>query len=167
MEIYAYYPSGDRLFRKPKSDMRLAFFAQYGYSNPVLKMFQGGSRGQSFSSERGCLSRFRTPEPKRGKPFPERLPSLPFPPAKRHTAHGAVAGGRAPRPNRPQRDIFSNDRAAPCPPRKTEKRPPQKPNGATAVRRSSQRPVMAGAQTFQRIGMIAARIHGREHGVTA
>lgn len=25
---------------------------------------------------------------------------------------------------------------------------------------------MAGAQTFQRIGMIAARIHGREHGVT-
>lgn len=30
-----------------------------------------------------------------------------------------------------------------------------------------QRPVMAGAQTFQRIGMIAARIHGWEHGVTA
>ena len=29
-----------------------------------------------------------------------------------------------------------------------------------------QRPVMAGAQTFQRIGMIAARIHGREHCVT-
>ena len=46
---YTHTPhQGDGLFRKPKSDMRLAFFAQYGYSNPVLKMFQGGSRGAVF-----------------------------------------------------------------------------------------------------------------------
>ena len=159
--------------------MQLAFFAQYGYSNPVLKMFQGGSSDVcssdlSFSSERGCLSRFRTPEPKRGKPFPERLPSLPFPPAKRHTAHGAVAGGRAPRPNRPQRDIFSNGRAAPCPPLKTEKRPPQKPNGATAVRRSSaaashgwRTDIPAHRHDCGTHSWLGARCHGRRRRVPA
>ena len=118
--------------------MRLAFFAQYGYSNPVLKMFQGGSRGAVFFFGKRLPLSFPDARAPKREALPGKASLSPVPSGKatyctrsrhrrtgRHTQTGpsgifSASGGTAPRQ-----------------PRKAEKRPSLKPSGATAVRRSS------------------------------
>ncbi len=47
--------------------MLLAFFTQYGYASPVLKMFQGGSREAVFFCGKGLPLSFCIPFPSRGQ----------------------------------------------------------------------------------------------------
>lgn len=98
----AFFPSGRRNASSPKREfkMLLAFFAQYGYASPVLKMFQGGSREAVFFCGKGLPLSFCIPFPSRGQGSlswkgPLRLRPFSGPSA----ALGVVAGKRAPRPD--------------------------------------------------------------------
>lgn len=155
--------------------MRLAFFAQYGYSNPVLKMFQGGSRGAVFFFGKRLPLSFPDARAQKREALPGKASLSPVPSGKAPycTRSRRRRTGTTPK-QAPAGYSSATTGQLPCPSRKAEKRPPQKPNGATAVRRSS-----AAASHGWRTGIPThrhdcgthswpgARCHGRRRRVPA
>ena len=138
MEIYAYYPSGGPTFPETKVRYAACFFRPVRVFKPCPENVSGweerGSlflRKEAASLVSGRLSRKEGSPSRKGFPLSRSLRQS----AILHTEPSPEDGHHA--QTGPSGIFFSNGRAAPCPPRKTEKRPPQKPNGATAVRRSS------------------------------
>lgn len=94
----AFFPSGRRNASSPKREfkMLLAFFTQYGYASPVLKMFQGGSREAVFFCGKGLPLSFCIPFPSWGQgslSWKGPLHLRPF--SGPSAALGVVAGKRA------------------------------------------------------------------------
>ena len=117
--------------------MRLAFFAQYGYSNPVLKMFQGGSRGAVFFFGKRLPLSFPDARAQKREALPGKASLSPVPSGKAPYCTRSRRRRTGTTPKQAPAGYFQQRQGSSLPASENGETPSQKPNGATAVRRSS------------------------------